>query len=205
MIESQELKPEIISNDPLIGELGKTIDRTPARLITKGITQNGIYNASDDNADGYSRVNVNIPLGLEYEEGTYAPTEDEIRPTITFSKTHTDTPIYVMIMDATTTKPPTNGLGYWFYIDYDKMLNATIPYSDSINYYELIYLYYIRTGSSYTGTNAQLRYPSSETTDISTSYPRYYVTPTNFKPGVSGTSQAVLVGNRVYKWIAIWK
>lgn len=29
-------------------------------LVTKTITQNGTYNASDDNADGYSEVNVNV-------------------------------------------------------------------------------------------------------------------------------------------------
>lgn len=37
---------------------------TPApTLITKSITQNGTYNASDDNADGYSSVNVNVSGG----------------------------------------------------------------------------------------------------------------------------------------------
>ena len=32
-------------------------------LITKSITQNGIYNASSDNADGYSQVTVNVSGG----------------------------------------------------------------------------------------------------------------------------------------------
>lgn len=31
-------------------------------LITKTITQNGTYNAYDDNADGYSQVTVNVQL-----------------------------------------------------------------------------------------------------------------------------------------------
>lgn len=31
-------------------------------LITKTITENGTYNASEDNADGYSQVTVNVPL-----------------------------------------------------------------------------------------------------------------------------------------------
>ncbi len=34
---------------------------TPPVLIEKAITQNGTYNASDDNADGYNCVSVNIP------------------------------------------------------------------------------------------------------------------------------------------------
>lgn len=34
-----------------------------ATLITKAITQNGTYNASSDNADGYSSVTVNVSGG----------------------------------------------------------------------------------------------------------------------------------------------
>ena len=34
-----------------------------ATLITKSITQNGIYNASSDNADGYSSVDVSVSGG----------------------------------------------------------------------------------------------------------------------------------------------
>ena len=34
-----------------------------ATLITKSITQNGTYNASSDNADGYSQVTVNVSSG----------------------------------------------------------------------------------------------------------------------------------------------
>jgi len=29
-------------------------------LVTKTVTANGVYSASDDNADGYSRVTVNV-------------------------------------------------------------------------------------------------------------------------------------------------
>lgn len=37
-----------------------------ATLITKSITQNGTYNASSDNADGYSSVEVDVAGGAEY-------------------------------------------------------------------------------------------------------------------------------------------
>lgn len=39
-----------------------------ATLITKSITQNGTYNASSDNADGYSSVTVNVSGGGGYSE-----------------------------------------------------------------------------------------------------------------------------------------
>ena len=35
-------------------------------LITKSITENGTYNASSDNADGYSSVTVSVPVMFEY-------------------------------------------------------------------------------------------------------------------------------------------
>lgn len=37
-----------------------------ATLITKTITENGTYNASDDDADGYSEVTVNVVSSSEY-------------------------------------------------------------------------------------------------------------------------------------------
>lgn len=50
-----------------------------ATLTTKSITQNGTYNASSDNADGYSSVTVAVPGGATVEplevtqNGTYNP------------------------------------------------------------------------------------------------------------------------------------
>lgn len=44
-----------------------------ATLITKSITQNGTYNASSDNADGYSQVTVNVEGG-----GSVEPEEKDV-------------------------------------------------------------------------------------------------------------------------------
>lgn len=50
-----------------------------ATLITKSITQNGTYNASSDNADGYSSVTVNVSGGgtSEVTYGNYYIMEDD--------------------------------------------------------------------------------------------------------------------------------
>lgn len=53
-----------------------------ADLITRTITENGTYEAADDNADGYVEVTVNVPdLTLVTKSvtanGTYDPAEDE--------------------------------------------------------------------------------------------------------------------------------
>lgn len=36
-----------------------------ATLIEKTVTQNGVYNAADDSADGYSKVTANVPNSYE--------------------------------------------------------------------------------------------------------------------------------------------
>ena len=42
---------------------GKALVSTQPTLVTKSITENGTYNASSDNADGYSSVTVNVSGG----------------------------------------------------------------------------------------------------------------------------------------------
>ena len=46
-----------------VDEMPNRIDALPTggTLIPKTITENGVYNASSDNADGYSEVSVNVP------------------------------------------------------------------------------------------------------------------------------------------------
>ena len=39
------------------------VERTTVDLIEKNITTNGVYNAEDDDADGFSKVTVNVPSG----------------------------------------------------------------------------------------------------------------------------------------------
>ena len=48
-----------------VSNLATAIESIPSggTLITKTITQNGTYNASADNADGYSQVTVNVASG----------------------------------------------------------------------------------------------------------------------------------------------
>lgn len=45
-------------------EMAQAIDNIPSgggTLVTKTVTDNGVYNAVDDEADGYSVVTVSIP------------------------------------------------------------------------------------------------------------------------------------------------
>jgi hypothetical protein len=52
-----------------------------AELIDKTITDNGVYNASDDSADGYRQVVVALPLGAKTitQNGTYNASSDNVK------------------------------------------------------------------------------------------------------------------------------
>ena len=52
-----------------------TVTTITPTLITKSITDNGTYNAADDNADGFSQVTVNVEGD---EEMNYSTTEHEV-------------------------------------------------------------------------------------------------------------------------------
>lgn len=57
----------------IFGVTGTHEGGSSATLITKSITENGTYNASSDNADGYSQVTVNVSGG-----GTVEPEEKDV-------------------------------------------------------------------------------------------------------------------------------
>lgn len=77
----------------------------PLNLITKSIIQNGTYNASSDNADGYSSVTVNVPSS----GGTYQA-KTNISPT-TSSQTITPDSGYDALSSVQINAMPTGTAG----------------------------------------------------------------------------------------------
>ena len=62
-----------------------------ATLIEKIITENGTYNASDDNADGYSKVTVNVAGGGGGETFEVVLSTDESTRKMVANKTFSET------------------------------------------------------------------------------------------------------------------
>jgi hypothetical protein len=66
----------------LVIEEGAVVEGMPstATLIEKSVTENGTYNATDDEADGYSKVTVNVEPDLTTKtitaNGTYSAEDD---------------------------------------------------------------------------------------------------------------------------------
>ena len=142
--------------------------------------------------------------GLVYESGTYTPTSDINRPTISFTNTHNEPPIFVGFSDANSTASTTTQSGMSFlYFDFEKAFGYGIPYSSSA-------YRYVFTGITYRGNSSSsltyslnaLGYKSSDT-GTGSAYPSYFCTKTGFYPYPGSTSRYWRNG-RTYKWIAIW-
>ncbi len=167
-------------------------------------TSNGTYDVTN-----LAQIVVNVSGGgsggLEYEEGTWTPATDIARGTISFSKTHTDMPVYVMLSDATDSYSDTTYSGHlWIYADYWKTNGSPIYQSTtSINYARVVYVYRSTGTTSLTSSYRDFTVNSDDTSDGSAMYPRYWVNPSGFNPYLNSSSTYWRSG-RTYKWIAVW-
>lgn len=141
--------------------------------------------------------------GLEYEEGTWSPSEDINRPTINFTNTHSEAPAYISISDVSdnSTIPTYSNVG-WTYIDIEKLTGSSFPYSTTVvryGYYVTVY----RQTSNVVSYSYMFYYSSNTQGSSSSGYPRYWATESWFKPYTNSLSR-YWYANRTYKWIAVW-
>lgn len=178
-----------------------------ATLITKSITANGTYNASSDNADGYSSVTVNVSGGggLVYETGTWTPTEDVANYTITLNGTHTVAPWFYMIADASNTYSDVKNTNYCvMYKNWEQSLGAFFyPSSTSLYYGETRLFYRGSNTTSITNGSSVFSHSYSDPSSASNSYPRYWATESSIRAYTNSSTRYWRAG-RTYKWIAVW-
>ena len=167
------------------------------------ITQNGTYDVT-----ALAQLVVNVSggggSGLPYETGTYKPSEDTARPTISFTNTHTKMPIFILMVDNDGYLSTSNTGMYWYYINWEQLFSPVYPSETSYRYGEERHSYRSTNATTITGTNTSITYPEANTTTSSNTYPRYWVTESGFRPYCSSSSR-YWRANRNYKWIAIWK
>ena len=167
-------------------------------------TANGTYDVTN-----LAELIVNVAGGgggLTYETGTYTPTADTARPTITWTNTHTEAPVLVLFSDQTGTAHSTTNSNYNFmYCDFYKLWGYGIPYSSSGFRYAVAYYSYRGNSTSSISSSATVITNNSDSTSSSgTTYPRYWASPTDFHP-YSGSTSRYWRSGRTYKWIAVWK
>ena len=166
-------------------------------------TQNGTYDVTS-----LAELIVNVAggggSGLVYETGTYTPTADTARPTISFTNTHSEAPVLIAMSDTSAASGITSNSNLVFmWFDMYKLFGSGFPTSTSALAYAYAEYYY-RSSNSNGGSRVTCTKNSDSTGDSSTNYPRYWAKPTGFYP-YSNSSSRYWRKNRNYKWIAVWK
>ncbi len=132
--------------------------------------------------------------GLEYETGTWTPSEDVTDYTITFTNTHTNPPFHYEIIDATGDDIGTDASNLFVvYTNWYYAFSEPIYYNGSTARHGEIRLGY-KNSATTMGTSNQNITSASETTWASSTGIRAYVN------NISRYWRA----NRTYKWIAVW-
>ena len=140
--------------------------------------------------------------GLEYEEVTWTPSEDEARPTISFSNSHTDLPILIMMADSTGTDTTTTNSNYSF--TFENMYALTgqaVPSTSSASCRYAVASYVYRGSSNPAQSASGITSISSGSSSL---YMSYWVSSSEFYP-YTGSDNRYWRAGRTYKWIAVWK
>lgn len=152
---------------------------------------------------------ITSPGSLVCETGTYTPTSDIAQPTISFANTHTLPPMFIMFEDTSSTTyasdAPANTGIWWTFNDWYRMTGTgTASSSTATQYGRVQYGYRSTAGGTVASGGTVLTYNSDNTTSSSTAYPRYWATPTGFRPYTGSASRYWRAGH-TYKWTAVWK
>lgn len=151
---------------------------------------NGYVHLSDEPGGG---------SGLEYEEGTWTPSADVAKPTISFTNTHTERPIYVIMSDTSEELRADTDMLEWAIMNwYDAFGVGMAVSSTQINYARTQAVYKTASNFSVTANNVSMLEGDSNTV-----YMGYFLTNTSFSP-YSGSSTRYWRSGRTYKWIAVW-
>lgn len=142
--------------------------------------------------------------GLEYETGTWTPSEDVADYFAPFSKTHTELPFFALIQvlggyDDTINSPVDS-----VYFNFESLTGVGVyPSSSDVNYGKTYYDYRGSSTTTFGGSSITITTPLSSSDDSSSSNPRFWVTEAGLYFHSRSTSRFWRAGKQ-YKWIAVW-
>jgi hypothetical protein len=166
-------------------------------------TANGTYDVTN-----LAQLIVNVSGGggdVTIETGTYTPSKNTAKPTISFSKTHSKLPVFAAMIDADGYISTSNSCIYWYYVNWEQLIGGAVYVStSSVRYGEVRYAHRASNASSLSSSSGNVTVSESDTGDSSNAYPRFSVTESGMMPYNGSTSRYWRSG-RTYKWIAVWK
>ena len=169
-------------------------------------TENKTYTAPTGKA--YSPVTVNVPTGgggLEYEEGTWTPSEDIDRYRIPLKNEHTTPPAIYVIVDSTGTNAPANSCMHVCYTD-DTFFGGPMLSALSGTAKIYGYAYYVCMTSSNSSPNRKTlnaKATSGDPSGYSNTNARFWATESSIYAFCDSSSYLWRSG-RTYKWFALW-
>ena len=138
---------------------------------------------------------VPAPAGLEYETGTWTPASDIASASISFSNSHTETPLYILLADATGTYYDTAYSSYMYLFTDLRKTGCPLDISSStIRYGYIARQYRMTNTTSLSNASGNI----TNETDFSN-----YVSTTGFT-AMSYSNSVYWRTGRTYKWIAVW-
>ena len=191
--------------DFILGYLiGKQDGGSGASVEPLSVTENGEYS---EEGVAYSPVTVNVSGGggLEYETGTWTPSEDVQHGSISFTNQHTKAPAFYALVDTSDRSALTQDTVYTcIYVDYYKIFGMAFPWGTTGTSVRTVGILenYITSSTSNSQTAYCAKY-SDDTGDSTENYPRFWAKETGIYPYVYNPSRSFRA-NHTFKWIAIW-
>ena len=140
--------------------------------------------------------------GLEYESGTFAPTEDVTKPFMSFSKNHSTLPFITIVVDVTNSYSNVANSGYvTVYVNFDALGVKLYPISSDSWQGHASEIARSTSTSSLTIYGFQ----TNETySDNGYSKPENYIATDGMYLLSGSSTQKYWRAGRTYKWFAIW-
>lgn len=178
-------------------------DRSGALITGTASATGGVI----QDQDGYLVLDDDTPTptprGLEYETGTWTPSEDVQIYAISLSNTHTVAPAAYVVYDADDSTVQDNSNIICRYLNYAQMCGVATTFSGTTTYYGQISYASKSTGTSAGSGNTYLLKPYTDTSDGNNGCSRFYATETSIK-AYGANSTRYWRSGRTYKWMAVW-
>ena len=142
--------------------------------------------------------------GLEYETGTFTPSNDDSAVQVYFINAHTTAPAIYVIADVTQTASSTtaDNLGE-LYANFEQIFGSGGAVSSSQTMYGLVGMRYKSSATGSTGTTNIITVPISNSDGSTSGQPTFWATNQRIFFNTNSNSRYARSG-RTYKWIAIW-
>ena len=156
-----------------------------------------------------NEVIVNVASGgggLEYETGEWTPATDTSQCAVTFANSHSVMPAIVAITAETSGVVEEATFIGFAYVNMQRLLGWAHAASSSATRYGGVIRFY-RNSSSAAGSKVDvqaLTSPDTDTSDTSTSKPRYWCTENGICGKNGNGTDGLFRTTYTYKWIAIW-